>query len=452
MSDTIRITPKKAETLYEALSVFQLCALETADDFDQFYVEAAEARNADEYDRTKKTMVAIKASKSPCHILFSGHKGCGKSTELYRLYNMFKNDGYLVAIGRCDSNLNMNTMEYTDLILFILETLFKCAQENDLAIDESILKSIESYWNKIHEIVKEKTGETKVEGSISANVKSPSLLARVLSLTASFRSDLSLSSKNSDVIRETIKPRLDLFYSIANDFINNIQISGVQRGFKDTFPIVLIDQLEKANIEVLINLFENHSQDLTKLQSHLVFPFPIEMCYKPSYHYIKNYFTEEWVLPMIKLRTWDEQTHSYVEFNTGKTVLRSIVEKRMNINKISDGILDDIINKTGGYLRNLFEAIYDAILNSIARGSDIVETQDMTVALNSLQSSITRRLDEKNRFRLEMIINGDKKYGADDVMMDFLSSGIVFEYNGDRWVDLHPLVEDWIIKTRAFKT
>jgi len=440
---------RKAKTLFDSLSLLQMGALDTAEGFDAFYVPAAQARNAEEQDRTEMTCVSIKAARAPYHVLFSGHLGCGKSTELWRLGDLLKRDKYLVGIGTCDENLDMTTVKYTDLILFILEIVLKCAKDNGIRVDKKALENIESYWKEEYTKITSIQMSAGIEISGGAEIKSPSLLAQVVSIVASVRSSLRTQSDEREELRKKMEPRLNLFIGMVNDVIADVRTAGIKKGFKDASPVVLLNDLEKASKDVAAELFEKHSQDLVRLRIHLVVPFPIEMRYNPSFNQIKNYFSGEWILPMIKLRTWDDKTMTYTPFDEGGDTLSKIILKRMDETLFAENTLARMIEKTGGFLRDLFSAVYDAALNAVVRGSDRIEEKDVAVALTKLQSGISCRFPDSGRDKLEKIRNGQKQFASDEELMVFLRSGAVFEYNGKRWVDLHPLVLDWLDETRA---
>jgi signal recognition particle GTPase len=104
-----------AKTLYDSLSRLKMGPLDNKDEQEKFYVETYGARNAEEHDRTVKTLLSIQASgNKPCHILFSGHLGCGKSTELWRLFYKLEEANFLVGMGNCEDNLDMTMLKHTD--------------------------------------------------------------------------------------------------------------------------------------------------------------------------------------------------------------------------------------------------------------------------------------------------------------------------------------------------
>lgn len=56
----------------------------------------------------------------PQSLLFSGHLGDGKTTILNRLRGQLEAEGYFVAFGEADRRLDLNDVEYDDVLLTIL--------------------------------------------------------------------------------------------------------------------------------------------------------------------------------------------------------------------------------------------------------------------------------------------------------------------------------------------
>ena len=53
-------------------------------------------------------------------ILFTGHRGCGKSTELQRIHSKCENENNVIYID-FEFELNINDAEHTDVYLFYIE-------------------------------------------------------------------------------------------------------------------------------------------------------------------------------------------------------------------------------------------------------------------------------------------------------------------------------------------
>jgi len=442
---------KKAETLEEALNVLSKDALKSSEVLDSFYVDTNKVRNAGcMEDQIKMMAIAIRNSNTPCHMLFSGHIGSGKSTELRRLERILTEEKFIVGVAECQMRLNMNALEYTDVMLFVLETLLSCAMYYNLDINQKPLERIKEYWGTELIKVSTETFDATSEVNASAKIQSPSILQSIFKIVAGLCTKLQIQSKTRDEFQQKIKPELHIFISMINDVIDEIQRAGVKKGFKDALPVVLMDGLEKTNKEVADKLFINHSQDLVRLQAHMILAFPIYLCYTPDYRQIKNNYASDWRLPMIKLRTWNGT--SYGPYPNGSKILTEIVEKRMSADLYEDKDLKQVIKKTGGSLRDLFEVLYTASLNALVGNRKSITKKDVDAALSIMMSGISERFPQALVPKLIEILNGNKNYASDEDLTILLQSSAVLEYNGDKWVDVHPLAAEWIEKTQYIQS
>ena len=69
---------------------------------------------------------------------------------------------------------------------------------------------------------------------------------------------------------------------------------------------------------------------------------------------------------------------------------------------------------------------------------------DAIIALDNLESDINGRYGSRMIPIMKEIYDGDKYVSSSDEMTQLLQIGAVLEYNGQRWCDLHPLVEKWL--------
>jgi hypothetical protein len=64
--------------------------------------------------------------------------------------------------------------------------------------------------------------------------------------------------------------------------------------------------------------------------------------------------------------------------------------------------------------------------------------------LKRYASDVFFRVENRLYPRVKKIHGGDLRATQDPELSELLYSGAVFEYNGDRWVDLHPLIRKYI--------
>jgi hypothetical protein len=107
---------------------------------------------------------------------------------------------------------------------------------------------------------------------------------------------------------------------------------------------------------------------------------------------------------------------------------------------------DYMIEKTGGALRDLFDAIRQSATYASRRKADSISMDDAVLALEEIQSEITRRIEKKDYDFLKDIYNGNRRGISDrKALLGMLLAGVVLEYNGKRWCNLHPLVADYLV-------
>ena len=63
-----------------------------------------------------------------------------------------------------------------------------------------------------------------------------------------------------------------------------------------------------------------------------------------------------------------------------------------------------------------------------------------------LESDINGRYSGEFIGKMQEIYRGEKYVSSSEEITTLLQSGVVLEYNGTRWCDLHPLVEKWLLQ------
>ena len=83
----------------------------------QFYVDFSAVRGSDVVNELQRTIVL--SEDEPTCQLFTGHIGCGKSTELSRLKTLLEQQGYHVVYFESSEDLDMADVDISDILLAI---------------------------------------------------------------------------------------------------------------------------------------------------------------------------------------------------------------------------------------------------------------------------------------------------------------------------------------------
>lgn len=155
----VELSDGRAKTLRDA---FRLCDAGPLEDeaLERYYVELSAVRS-EEAMGSVDTRLSFFAPGSFGSVLFTGHRGCGKSTELRRLQKNWEQD-YRVIYLETDVEIDINDASYTDLYLVIIKQVTDDLAKLRLRFDQSLLTGFENWFKEVTE-----ENEASVEKSVS---------------------------------------------------------------------------------------------------------------------------------------------------------------------------------------------------------------------------------------------------------------------------------------------
>ena len=374
--------------------------------------------------------------------LLLGHRGCGKSTELNVLSRRFEKEGFPVYTVQCARDLDMTRPLYSDLMILMGDAMMNIAKKINCKIDKALLDKLVHYWDGIKE-VQSKIEEYENSASVGASAKTPNILDIVLNLFVDMKSSVKLSEDVRKTYEKRIDDRLGEWISIINQIADAIKENANHKQ-----PIIIFEELDKlANIDAeqerkdkSWDLFFARPSALASFTFPIIFTFPIALSYETRFGALKGYFQDKF-FPMIKVTTMENK-----KFDDGYNAIRAIIKKRADESLFEEKVEDYLIEKTGGALRDLFDAIRQSAIYATRREAKAISMEDAVLALEEIQSEITRRIDSKNYSFLKDIYDGNRRGISDKkALLEMLLAGVVLEYNGARWCNLHPLVADYLV-------
>jgi len=84
----------------------------------QYYIDFASVRGGKIIESLQRTITRISPNEPTCQ-LFTGHIGCGKSTELFRLKTELEQEGFYVVYFESSQDLDMGDVDISDILLSI---------------------------------------------------------------------------------------------------------------------------------------------------------------------------------------------------------------------------------------------------------------------------------------------------------------------------------------------
>jgi len=431
---------KQAENLETALNNLSNDAL-TFENFTDFYVETDNTRG----ERPVSTIKRI-LSEHPLeskHILFTGFRGCGKSTELIRLQkDLF--DNFMIINFSVRHELDSISFSHTELLIATMKQLFGKAIEEKLNIDENVLKPIEN-WNIVKSLVENKsegyTGEIETGGSIGA--KLPWLFEIFTKLTAKAKFENSYREE----LKQEIQPNVTYLISSCNILIREIK---KLLEVKNKGLLVIIEDLDKIDLAVGEDLFLRYSERLVSLQINTIYTFPIALRNHENAQAILNKFEGLEELPMIKTNSKNGEP-----MKQGRELLKDIVTRRMSLELFeSEEILTNFIKYSGGVIWDLFRSLRDAMNNALNWERIKISEDDWKKAYFAAIKNYRPMIAERHRngqlikvgdyYKImeDLARSTDKQPEFTTATMDLRQNLCILGYNTEGWYDVHPIMKD----------
>ncbi len=426
------------------LKIYKLLSPEPlkGEGLDQYYINLKEGRGNNPTARIKRHL--LENPRGNEQILFSGYRGCGKSTELNKLQQEIE-DRFIVINYSVMKELDPISLNYTELIMITMEKLFEAVRDKNILIDEAMLKAIWA-WKETAEVKKVEDFSSSVLVDIGAKISVPWFI----NFFANLRGSANASYNNKVTITQAIEHRLKDLINLCNDLIREIKLKLPDKGL-----LIIIEDLDKLSVAKAEELFFNNVHTLISLRANVIFTFPIALQIHPLANVIKSNF-KDYSLPMVKVKTKEGQP-----FEEGREVLKEIILKRMSIASFeTEDILYQFIDTSGGCLRDLFRMIRDGADYALDDERDIINQADYTKSVNRLKRNYKDTIAEKRDAQNKLVISieeylkvlvdaansPDKQINNTAAAMDLRQSLCLLEYNGDTWCDVHPVVKQILVE------
>lgn len=418
----------KAERIEDVFKVFEPTPLDDEEIFDQFYVQTYEARGANAV--THMTLSLQHSSNTAIKILFMGHRGSGKSTELFLLEKEIEDEFDVIsfAIGE---EVDVGTMTYTDFIFAIMSQIVKYVEKKSELheILQDDIAALYKYWEgeKVFESVERCSGE--LETGFDAKL---SFLKKIAVRGSGI---LRTGAETKMTIRKTMEPKTGYLIQLMNQIISKINRNLSNKGL-----VFIIEELDRVSYDVAYEIFITYRKVVLSIKARMVLSFPIYMAYDANYNMVREDVDMHEMLSVIKVRDRDKN-----EFPKGIETLKQIMEKRADASLFTEEAVHFLIMKSGGAIRDLFQMIRDAAFETMIAGRDKISLEDAGVAYKKLKSEYERLIRSEDYVdKLISIYEEPRQLTTDETVMELLQSGLVLEYNGERWCGVHPTVEDFL--------
>lgn len=418
----------------------------------KYYIDFSPVRGG-RVTRELERTITLLSPDDPTTQLFTGHIGCGKSTELLWLRYELERQGFHVVYFESSQDLVMADVDVTDVLLSIARQVADSLEATNISLEPTGFKALLAGAVKLL--------NTEIELSAQANVpglgeigfdhkKGFSLGLGIGKLTAKAKNSPELRSQ----LRQYLEPRTDTILQAINSELLEPANQALKNNGKQGL-IVIVDNLDRIDNTPKMSgrtqpeyLFVDRGEQLKQLHCHVVYTIPLVLMFSNDWSRLTNRFgVDPKVLPMVQVQNRDGSAHE-----PGLALLRQMIlarafpdlspEQRLeHINEIfaSPELLDRLCLINGGHVRRTLMMLYSCLQQEdpplSATGLERViriQRDKLAQAINPEEWALLRQVQATR------LVSGEEQHKT------LLRSMFVFEYHDEqgRWFDVNPLLKE----------
>ena len=360
----------------------------------------------------------------PPKFFFSGHRGCGKSTELLHLLgNAEIQRKYWPINFSIREEADIVDIDFRDVLLAIGSRLFREYRRKGGELPEQLLKELNSWKGKV-----EKEISTVLDGQLSEVELSASLDA--------FFANAGLKMKLEPATRVELRQIVDTDITGLISIINHIATAIYSREHR--IPLILIDDMDKPDLDKARAIFHNRREIMMQPNCAIVYTVSSALFYSKEFDSIRDqaiFLQNIYLHPPMDLNTHHEE---------GYKTLREFVHVRMAPNLAEASALEAAISYSGGVFREMARIMRTAIGRARRRRASKLNCSDIEWAATEIRNEYRRILD-KDDIKLIKKVAENNRLEYSDRLTPLLQLLALLEYrDGENWCDVHPVLRKLI--------
>jgi hypothetical protein len=230
------------------------------------------------------------------NILFGGHRGCGKSTELRAIASELEGpERFLVVSIDALKALDINNLTYADVALVLAEALADTAEKAGITVPEVYLTPLRDWFKEIStnsEFGSSLSGELKTGATAGAGL--PFIGKMFASLTAAIRSNTTYKTDIREKVRNAFSALAAGFNQLLSFVEQEVSVCG-----KGKSVIFVVDGTDRLRGDEADAFFIRDIHQLQQLRANCIYCAPISVLNEQGQ--IGQNFDAIFRLPMVKL-------------------------------------------------------------------------------------------------------------------------------------------------------
>ena len=373
-------------------------------------------------------------------VLFTGHKGGGKSTELRRLATQLEQDGFFVVFFDAATEIDMGGVSYSDVLLSMMYQLVSAIDGVPDLAAELNAGAVDSLGRHLSRITVDHTRTREAEATAETGAEVSTGIPGLFKILGRLNVRLRGGESEKRVLREEIDGDIGLFLEELNDLIHDLQSRLRARGSAGL--VVLVDSLDRIILKSLDadgqrtthkDLFIEHAEHLMAPACSMVYTIPVSLLNNQNVANVWGSTPE--LLPMVKVHELNGE-----DCPDALDAMVQAVSRRIDLEAVFADPDDvrELCRMSGGHLRDLMILLREAC--SYTADGETISTDAVALAVQELVNGYQRTIQEGELPALMEVHRTHRLPNREDCA-SLPQKLLVLEYrNGQPWNDVHPAV------------
>lgn len=361
------------------------------------------------------------------HVLFFGHVGSGKTTEL-RHYTKTLNgpERFLIVEVDITVALDRNNLKYADTLMAMARALLTSLFEMHIELGDGALADLERWFSE-RVLQSEEASQFEVDIKTGVEVKGgiPGLLKIFTGFTSAFKENKTYKESLRKVIRNSFGEFAVAFNRLLRLAEQTIDQHGIAKRV-----LFIIDGTDKLRGDDTREFFVHDAEQLLAIEGHVIYTAPLSLKYEGN---LAGKLDADLVLPMIKL--FERNNNPW---NLGWDAMRKMLLLRADHSLFaSDNEINLLIEHSGGHPREMLRLL--KLCCEFAE-DNLIDNNTVNLAIRQLASEYRRFLEPADYALLKSIDQNNIHSGNDDRTRKLLYNLALLEYNDGSWQRSHPVI------------
>jgi energy-coupling factor transporter ATP-binding protein EcfA2 len=401
----------------------------------QYYIDFSSVRGGEiiqELDRT------ITFSDGTICQLFTGHLGCGKSTELLRLKMLLEKQGFhVVYFDIVSDGLDMSNVELSDILLAIARHVGESLDAVNISLKPGYFANL---FADIADVL-----QTPIDLTVKTE-----LAIGIAKITAQTKDNPRLR----DRLRDFLEPRTrNLLEAINQDLIEIANRKLQEQGNRGL--VVIVDGLERLDPRPMPSgssqpeyLFIERGAQLSRLHCHVVYTIPLTLTFSQHFEELVNRLGTPKLLPMVPIKMRDGSTcHQGMALLQQMVLVRAFPElpPLQRLEKTTE-IFDEVdtlirlCNASGGHVRNLLFLLF----NCLQQENPPISRSTLEYTIAQKQGQLRLAIREPDWVLLRQVAQQKWLSMTEPEHQALLRTLRMFEYRDTQgsWFDVNPILAE----------